>query len=48
MNFHANKSIQYSRTEVASEFTKDQNEKKINDYVKANNQILDNETPKFK
>lgn len=47
MNFHANKSIKYSRTEVAEEFTKNNNEQKVDNYVDDNNKILDAEMPNF-
>lgn len=50
MNFHANKSINYSRSEVAEKFDKDQknqkvDEAKIDEYINKHNQIIDKEMP---
>lgn len=51
MNFYVNKSINYSRSEVAEKFDKEQKnnmvtEKKIDEYINDHNQILAMENAK--
>ena len=47
MSFHANKSLKFSRTEVANEFTESKDENKIDTYIENNNKILDSEIPRL-